>query len=253
MGLPAPAAPAPGDLSLFLVGLAVGTVARGSEARRIPRDGRERFQRLVVRQRKQSEKHHRLLEAHIQNLNTELDAAQKEMSIDSLTAVYNRLTFDQRIEALRQQCQNTGDAFALMIFDVDHFKQINDTHGHPVGDRLLTTVAQNAKQSLRPDDFVARYGGDEFVIVLRCESIVDARRVLERFRVTVSQGFLYKADDGKDQQVMATISGGIAFLRESDTVESLIRRADKALYLAKDRGRNEICAETELQGSMLEG
>ena len=97
-----------------------------------------------------------------------------------------------------------------MLFDVDNFKQVNDLHGHPVGDRLLIAVANSAKSLLRVDDFVGRYGGDEFVVVLRGGSLNNTRNILERLRKNIEAGFRYKKDDDTSAVLRVTISGGVA-------------------------------------------
>ena len=204
---------------------------------------------MVQEKKQHDEQRQQALAQQVELLNSQLETAKEEVHIDGLTKVHNRRAFDRYIEDEFQRSHITGQAFGLMLFDIDDFKRINDTHGHQIGDRLLSAVSQEAKNCLRTDDFVARYDGDEFAIVLRGNSLSDASNVLERFRKSVSRGFRYKKDEGADQVIETTISGGIAWFRESDTAESLIERADQTLYLAKQRGRNKVCTEEDLESS----
>jgi diguanylate cyclase len=202
---------------------------------------------LMEEKQRQDAQHQQTLTTQIQNLNSQIDIAHKQTRFDALTGVYNRRAFDEHLQHMLRRSQKiAGSAFGLMLFDIDYFKQVNDTHGHQIGDRVLVAVVQKAKQSLRTGDFIARYGGDEFAIILRDDSMTNAHKILERLRAVIAQGFLYKREDGKDQMLQVTISGGIAWSRQSDTDASLIARADKALYLAKARGRNQIYTEKDL-------
>ncbi|MCZ6679337.1 MAG: GGDEF domain-containing protein [Candidatus Poribacteria bacterium] len=207
-----------------------------------------KIKRIMAEKKQRDDQRQHTLAQEVQTLSLQLETAKEEGRIDGLTKVYNRLAFDQYIEAECQRSSIVGRGFGVTLFDLDHFKQVNDTHGHPVGDRLLIAVGRQAKDLLRADDFVARYGGEEFVIVLRGDSITDVWKVSERLRRTIAhREFRYQKENGTEQTVHVTISGGIAWFRESDTVESLIERADRALYLAKQRGRNRTCTEDELQ------
>ena len=201
----------------------------------------------VIAEKKQSDaQKHKHLVDEVQTLNSQLDRAQQETKIDGLTKVYNRRALDQLLDDEIHHCQVVGTPFGVMLFDVDNFKQVNDLHGHPVGDRLLVAVANSAKSLLRVDDFVGRYGGDEFVVVLRGGSLNNTRNILERLRKNIEAGFRYRKDGDTSAVLRVTISGGVAWFRKTDTVESLIERADKALYLAKQLGRNRICTEEDL-------
>jgi diguanylate cyclase len=202
---------------------------------------------MVAEKRQQDEQLDQQLTRQVQLLNAQLNIAKEEGRIDGLTGAYNRRAFDRHVEDEFQRCRTVGGSFGVMLFDIDLFKEVNDTHGHQVGDRLLKAIVEHAKHCTRTGDFVARYGGDEFAIVLQGGSAADAYKVLERFRMTVAtRTFRYPKSDGTSETLRVTISGGIAWLRQSDTIESLIHRADQALYLAKQLGKNRICTDDEL-------
>ena len=194
---------------------------------------------LMQEKKERDEQQQQVLTEQVQHLNTQLDRAKEETQIDGLTKVYNRRAFDQYIEDQLNHSQIAGSPFGIMLFDLDHFKQANDTHGHQVGDRLLIAVTTHAKDFLRADDFVARYGGDEFAIVLRAPSIGDAKNILDQFRETVSRRkFRYRKPDGTDDFLNVTISGGVAWSSESYKIwinRLLIRRRSPlSLILEKE-------------------
>ena len=125
---------------------------------------------------------------------------------------------------------------AVAIFDIDHFKQINDAHGHATGDEVIRRVGQRAKASLRDDDMVGRYGGEEFVCILQGRSALAAELVAERLRKAV-QGDTEGAATGLPG---VTVSIGLATYAGEPNIEDLLQRADKALYAAKREGRNRL-------------
>jgi diguanylate cyclase (GGDEF)-like protein len=151
-----------------------------------------------------------------------------ELRTDPLTGICNRRAFD---DALKTQfaLMNRYDApFSLAIFDIDHFKQINDEHGHLRGDRMLQQVAQHFDNAARETDIVARYGGEEFVVIMPHTELPGASIFSERLRKTLQES------------LPLTISGGVATAADGDTPESLLARADMALYGAKSAGRNLV-------------
>jgi diguanylate cyclase len=125
------------------------------------------------------------------------------------------------------------------VWDVDHFKRINDSYGHRAGDRVLRAVADCLARRIRATDFIARYGGEEFVMVLSGTQTTDAARLIDEMRESVAKiGFHFRGTP-----VSITISCGLSALRAGDTTEKAFDRADKALYAAKQKGRNrcETC------------
>ena len=174
------------------------------------------------------------LEAEAQKLQTQLHAEQQVSLLDGLTKLPNRLAYDKRMEEEMQRSKRFGQAVCVAVWDVDHFKKVNDTYGHRAGDRVLCNVADYLKSHARSTDFIARYGGEEFVMILVGTQIDNAMALLEKIRVAIAKlGFHYRG-----QPVPITISCGVSELKQNDSAESVFERADKALYQAKKQGRN---------------
>ncbi|HEY6722826.1 MAG TPA: GGDEF domain-containing protein [Polyangiaceae bacterium] len=159
---------------------------------------------------------------------------------DSLTGAHNREHFDTQIEVELSYRRRHDTQLSIVLFDLDHFKQINDTFGHPGGDEVLKAVAASARTQLRTEDVFARYGGEEFAIILRGIDIKGARAMADRLRVKVAE--LRVPHDGR--QLRVTLSGGCAAASELETVShtALLGLADRRLYAAKKAGRNRIVA-----------
>lgn len=163
---------------------------------------------------------------------------QRIAALDPLTGCYNRRFGLTRLREEFVRAQRTEGPMAAVVFDIDHFKSVNDTYGHLVGDRVLSHVAQQARLRLREGDVLMRYGGEEFVAVLPGASVSDAAAIAERMRRAVEESM---TADG-ERQVRVTISLGVA-ARPECNVESetdLLGLADSALYRAKQGGRNRV-------------
>ncbi len=177
--------------------------------------------------------------ARLESLRGELDDVRAQASIDALTKLYNRASFDEQIEREVDLATLFGKRGCLVMLDIDHFKWVNDTHGHPCGDQVLRETAETLTRCFkRKDDFIARYGGEEFAIVLRDLDIQTAKTVAERGMGAIRILEIHR--DGLPEPLRITVSMGIARLRAGETAASWIERADRALYQAKNGGRDRI-------------
>jgi diguanylate cyclase (GGDEF)-like protein len=162
-------------------------------------------------------------------------AFEHQASHDELAGTLNRRAILHQAEQAHGHWQQTGQAYALLLLDLDHFKRINDSHGHQAGDRTLVKVAQAMQDGLRPDDRVGRYGGEEFVTLLPASDLATAGRMAERLRARV------EALPADAQTPACTVSIGVALVRTGDaSCDAVVGRADKALYQAKAAGRNQV-------------
>lgn len=178
------------------------------------------------------------------------DAMERMAKTDSLTELSSRREFIQEADLEIARAHRYENSLSALILDVDYFKAINDTHGHAVGDLALKALAACIRQELREVDIVGRWGGEEFVALLPETDISRARDAAERLRAAVAA---ITVPAGVDVPITMTVSIGFSTLRQGDTdIGSLIRRADEALYRAKNGGRNRVCSEDQLQESGCE-
>jgi diguanylate cyclase (GGDEF)-like protein len=161
---------------------------------------------------------------------------------DPLTGINNRRFFDQRIKEEVERAKRTQDPLSCLFIDLDHFKNVNDTHGHQVGDQVLQKVAALLDDAMRSSDVLARYGGEEFVILLADTNSSTAFGIAERIRNKVEQTVFPVATGGN---LKVTLSIGLSILQPGSNIlsaEQLIAAADKAVYIAKTQGRNQVYA-----------
>ena len=176
-------------------------------------------------------------QAEIQNLRNQLERAQLAATLDGLTQVFNRHSFSRLLE---QALANDPRGIALIIMDIDYFKQFNDQFGHPLGDRVLQHVGQMLRETLPPRAMAARYGGEEFCVVMRdCHDLQQAMQHAELLRQKI-QALRVKVRSTDKVLDTITASFGVALAAPDDNLESLLTRADDALYQAKRGGRNQI-------------
>ncbi|WP_458369443.1 diguanylate cyclase [Pseudomonas mandelii] len=160
---------------------------------------------------------------------------------DALTGVYNRRRFDEKLNECNLLFQRTGRPFALLFIDADHFKQINDTHGHAIGDEVLHQLARLIQGNTRATDFVARYGGEEFAVLLpEVEEPESPEVVAEKIRAAIAAAIFATAG-----HVTVSIGIGLAEISDSNTT-ALIKRADQQLYQAKWSGRNRVAPQARV-------
>jgi diguanylate cyclase (GGDEF)-like protein len=155
-----------------------------------------------------------------------------EVRTDPLTGVNNRRGLDDALGSQLALLNRYGTRFAIALFDIDHFKQMNDVQGHLYGDQMLSQLARLIDETVRESDIVARYGGEEFLVVMPETDLAGAAIFADRLRTRIAD------------KMPLTVSGGVAEALDGDTAESMIARADAALYSAKSAGRNCVFSHT---------
>ncbi|WP_028450746.1 GGDEF domain-containing response regulator [Chitinibacter tainanensis] len=204
---------------------------------------------LTIRAAEKAYQQERTLErqnAHLTKMNNELEILVAERTkelieknkqleqlsqTDKLTGLFNRHKLDLQLAEEVLRCQRGGNAFSLIIADVDHFKNINDTYGHPAGDEVLVSVAKTLQAQSRAIDIVGRWGGEEFLILSPVTELAGALQAAEHYRSAI-------AASKHNHALNITASFGVASYQENDTVNSILARVDHLLYQAKNSGRN---------------
>ena len=176
-------------------------------------------------------------------LTENLRRAQSEALLDSLTGLKNRRGLERAVEDLLREPPGLLGT-ALLLADIDHFKLVNDTYGHVLGDKVIRAVAHVLRSSIKGRDVAARLGGEEFAVLLPQTSLSGATAVAEQIRGTVAQGRIHRPEGG-DSIGQVTLSVGVAIAKAGDTLEALLERADAAMYTAKRAGRNRISVANE--------
>ena len=181
--------------------------------------------------------------AEVESVVDRLERAQTEPLRDPLTGLNNRHGFQRAVDALGASGYDL-DGVALLAADIDHFKKINDTHGHVIGDKVLLKIAEVLRTHTKPDDIASRLGGDEFEILLPGKSLAEAAALAEQIRVSVARTLISRSD-GSEYAGQVSLSIGLAVGQKDDTLESLRNRADAAMYRAKDAGRNRVSLSSQ--------
>ena len=169
---------------------------------------------------------------------------QNQAHKDPLTLAWNRQYFEKFVPERIKECIHNAQNFSLLLIDADKFKKVNDKYGHKFGDRVLIEIAKICQKSLRDDDIVARFGGEEFIIFLNDTDLRSATRVAERLRQSI-ENFVFKNDD--DEVVPVTVSIGVVSSEKTTSLEVLLRQVDDAMALAKHNGRNQVATYDEQQ------
>ena len=196
--------------------------------------------RTAVADRQKSEAtHYHTLTSRVQTLEQSLVRARAEAATDALTQLPNRGAFDVAVREWVARAAHDGHMFAVAMVDLDDFKRINDTYGHPVGDRVITTTAQLLRAEVAGHEFVARFGGEEFALLLAARSAAQARERLTALLDRLPPSFEYE-QDGQRRFVSFSFSAGDTAWTAGDTPDSIVKRADEALYDAKRRGKKRV-------------
>lgn len=178
------------------------------------------------------------MEQQAQDYREHLEEQRQKALIDPLTGLPNRAAWGERLQHEVEQWQNHGKPLLIAMLDLDHFKRINDGYGHLAGDKVLKIIAAQLRKHLRPVDFIARFGGEEFVLLMPDTPLAAGVQGVERLRSAIEAcPFHFKGEP-----VTITLSIGVSAFRPGDRSDQVLKRADEALYQAKHRGRN--CVET---------
>lgn len=186
----------------------------------------------------ESELEKQLLSEEQERLIEELEDAERRASTDALTRAWNKAMIKEILDRELGRALREDEPISLCMLDIDHFKQVNDQYGHPVGDQVLAEVARRIRQSIRPYDGLGRYGGEEFMIVFVESDLEEAQEIAERVRKGIAADLV----EAKEWDVDVTVSLGVTTLMKHDNRDQMIGRADELLYEAKEDGRNRVVA-----------
>ena len=181
----------------------------------------------------------------IMNLETRLRESMDQLYVyatrDSLTGLLNRRALYEGVETELKRARRELKPISMVLMDIDHFKDVNDQYGHRIGDQALCKVAQTLENKKRPYDLVGRWGGEEFILILPGTDLEDAKRVAERIRMEIEH-VEFKPAEGETIHVQASF--GVVCMDETQDIsfDEMVQRADKALYVAKNAGRNRVCS-----------
>ena len=171
-----------------------------------------------------------------ETLQMRIQELEKVALLDALTELPNRHHIEPELSSRFHEMERMGLNFGLTFMDIDHFKMFNDTHGHDVGDEVLRVVAKTLKVSVRPFDLVGRWGGEEFMCIVRGVQKDQLQVISQRLRMLISQSVIHT----EKQRLNVTVSIGATMASPNDNMDSLIKRADKLMYTSKASGRNKV-------------
>lgn len=197
----------------------------------------------MVEQKKQAESQQiNALSGQVATLREELEKTRDETRRDPLTGIFNRRALDEYLTSLIDNNRLRRQSFAVLMLDIDNFKAVNDNYGHLVGDQVIRAMAGACVDVLREDDFVARFGGEEFVAVMPGASRRAASRRADKLRAAIANTRFSLPAENREDYLNLTISIGVTEFQQGDARPELIERADQALYQAKQNGKNQVVA-----------
>jgi diguanylate cyclase len=202
----------------------------------------DRMRETIDQKKNQERRNMQHLAGQVSSLRYELEQAKTKSLMDGLTGVYNRLALDDYLAAKVERSNIMGSDLALLMMDLDNFKKINDGFGHPIGDRVLLAFTQKCRGSIRGDDFLARYGGEEFVIIMPGANLRNGLKKAKQICKAVASACYATSEANTGSCLSITVSIGVSAFKKGDTPETLIARVDKALYGAKQKGKNRAIA-----------
>jgi diguanylate cyclase len=175
----------------------------------------------------------------IDQLKNKMQKYRNEALLDPLTRIGNRRGFEEKLARAIDGANQTATDVCLIMADIDHFKKINDTHGHPVGDNVLRMVASTIKETIKGKDHASRIGGEEFAVILPETPFAGAMKLAENMRLTFERLDLKKKNTGESLGRI-TLSFGVAIFQQDESADDFVQRADEALYQSKKTGRNKV-------------
>jgi len=208
--------------------------------------------RFVSEKQEREEAYYSTLTKRIETLQARLVETEEAASLDPLTQIANRGTFDRTLTRWVARSRQTEQPFVLALLDIDNFKHVNDRYGHLVGDRVLLAAARTLSSQTRAGDLVARYGGEEFAVLMAGATLKQAEpRLVDVLRTIASNVYEFE-HQGRAERLSYTLSGGATESVPADNAESVIKRSDEGLYEAKRRGKNRlVCRRHTLFSRML--
>jgi len=186
--------------------------------------------------------------SEIDALKKELEGVKQAAKTDMLTGLFNRRGFEESVSGAIEQAREMKTPLSIIILDIDHFKRVNDTHGHLIGDNVLKLLAKLLRENTKGKDIVARFGGEEFILVLPDTPLKGGFVLAEQIRLTLKSMRWINKTTGQPIDTI-TISLGIAEYKPGEDLDTLIERSDNALYLAKNTGRNKTITELDIEAA----
>jgi diguanylate cyclase (GGDEF)-like protein/PAS domain S-box-containing protein len=163
-------------------------------------------------------------------------ALKQLLEKDNLTAIYNRNYMEFQLDSVIKEAEKFNTQFSLLFIDIDHFKDVNDTYGHNIGDEVIKMIANTLMNNLRPKDIAGRWGGEEFLVLLKNVGEIGLEKIADRLRMLCQSSSL----DTNGKKVSVTVSIGATYYRKGDSTKNIVERADQLMYASKEAGRNRV-------------